>query len=104
MLLLLQRFPGEGVGGHGATVRPLVVCIDLSPETGMAFSFSPSPMSRHSGLKLSFFETIFVWGQDHVDCSIDILPQIVFQNKDDVLGGLLSRKWALGVCCRLSRL
>lgn len=78
MLLLLQRFPGEGVGGNGATERPLVVCIDRSPEPGMAFSFSPSPMSHHSGLKLSFFETIFVWGQDHVDCSIDILPQIVF--------------------------
>ena len=88
MLLLLQRFPGEGVGGNGATVRPLVFCIDRSPEPGMAFSFSPSPMSHHSGLKLSFFETIFVWGQDHVDCSIDILPQIVFRNKDDVLGGI----------------
>ena len=87
-MLLLQRFPGEGVGGRGATVRPLVVCIDRSHEPGMAFSFSPSPMSHHSGLKLSFFETVFVWVQDHVGCSIDILPQIVFRNKDDVLRGI----------------
>jgi hypothetical protein len=98
MLLLLQHFPREGVGGHGATVHPLVVCIDRSPEPGVAFSFSPSSMSHHSGLKLSSFETIFVWGQDHVDCSIDILPQIVFRSKDDVLGGICD------ACCPASGL
>jgi hypothetical protein len=33
------EFPREGVGSNVERVLPLVVCIDLSPEPGMAFSF-----------------------------------------------------------------